>query len=166
MASDENWDGSDSPSARLMGRRALVGGVAGVAAVAVLGGVAACSAPEDGEAPSPGMPGVPGPPPDPSGGSGGRGTKLGPASDVPVGGGKIYETVEVVVTQPTAGDYRGFTSICTHTGCDVTEVADGTIECPCHGSRFHLDGTVANGPAPRPLPARPVKIVDGQLVLS
>jgi Rieske Fe-S protein len=85
---------------------------------------------------------------------------------VPVGGGKIYETFEVVVTQLTAGDYRGFTSICTHTGCDVTVVADGTIDCPCHGSRFHLDGTVANGPAPRPLPARPVKVVDGQLQLS
>jgi Rieske Fe-S protein len=85
---------------------------------------------------------------------------------VPVGGGKIYETFEVVVTQPTAGDFRGFTSICTHTGCDVNAVADGTIDCPCHGSRFHLDGTVARGPAPRALNARPVTVVDGQLVLS
>ena len=83
-----------------------------------------------------------------------------------MGGGKIYETFEVVVTQPTAGRYLGFTSICTHTGCDVTEVADGTIDCPCHGSRFHLDGTVANGPAPRALPARPVQVVDGQLRLA
>lgn len=151
-----------------MGRRALVGGVAGTAAVAALGAVAACSAsaqPGPGAA-TPGVPAAPGPPPDPSAGSGGPGTKLGPASDVPVGGGRIYETFEVVVTQPTPGDYRGFTSICTHTGCDVSEVTDGTIDCPCHGSRFHLDGTVARGPARRALPARPVTVVDGQIVLS
>jgi Rieske Fe-S protein len=85
---------------------------------------------------------------------------------VPVGGGKIYYTFEVVVTQATEGDYRGFTATCTHTGCDVTVVADGTIDCPCHGSRFHLDGTVARGPAPSALSARPVKVVDGQIVLS
>jgi Rieske Fe-S protein len=152
-----------------MGRRALVGGVSSAAAVVALGVVAACGAASGsgaGESATPGVPAAPGPPPDPSAGSGGSGTKLGPASEVPVGGGKVYETFEVVVTQPTAGDYRGFTSICTHTGCDVNEVADGTIDCPCHGSRFHLDGTVARGPAPRALPARAVKVVDGQLVLS
>jgi Rieske Fe-S protein len=149
-----------------MGRRALIGGATGVAAAAALGAVAACSAPGAGDHPTPGVPAAPGPPPDPSAGSGGTGTKLGAASEVPVGGGKVYDTFEVVVTQPTAGDYRGFTSICTHTGCDVNRVADGTIDCPCHGSRFHLDGTVASGPARRALPARPVKVVDGQLVLS
>lgn len=152
-----------------MRRRALVGGVAGTAAVAALGAVAACSAsaePRGGGDRPPGVPAAPGPPPDPSAGSGASGTRLGPASEVPVGGGRIYGTFEVVVTQPSAGDYRGFTSICTHTGCDVNEVADGTIDCPCHGSRFHLDGTVARGPAPRALPARPVKVVNGQIVLS
>lgn len=146
-----------------------MGGATGAAAAAALAVVAACSgaaSPGAGQPATPGPPAAPGPPPDPSEGSGGAGTKLGPASEVPVGGGKIYDTFEVVVTQPTAGDYRGFTSICTHTGCDVTEVAEGTIDCPCHGSRFHLDGTVARGPAPRALPARPVKVVDGQLVLS
>jgi Rieske Fe-S protein len=145
-----------------------MGGATGVAAAVAFGAVAACSGPATpgaDESATTGVPAAPGPPPDPSAGSGGSGTKLGAASEVPVGGGKIYETFEVVVTQPTAGDYRGFTSICTHTGCDVTQVADGTIRCPCHGSRFHLDGTVARGPAPRPLPARPVTVVDGQLRL-
>lgn len=172
MASDETCGGNGSRSAPLMSRRALVSGVPGAVAVVALGAVAACSTPDgmgggrSGQTATPGVPAAPGPPPDPSAGSGARGTRLGPASEVPVGGGKIYDTFEVVVTQPTAGDYRGFTSICTHTGCDVAEVADGTIDCPCHGSRFHLDGTVARGPAPRPLPARPVKVVDGQLTLG
>jgi len=40
--------------------------------------------------------------------------------------------------------------ICTHLGCIVKAATEG-FECPCHGSRFHLDGTVARGPAPSPL---------------
>jgi Rieske Fe-S protein len=85
---------------------------------------------------------------------------------VPVGGGKVYETLEVVVTQPEAGRFEGLSAVCTHTGCIVDKVADGLIECPCHGSRYHLDGTVARGPAPRPLTSRPVNVVDGTVVLS
>jgi Rieske Fe-S protein len=91
---------------------------------------------------------------------------LGPATDVPVGGGTVYEALEVVVTQPAAGQFLGFSAICTHTGCIVNRVADATIQCPCHGSRYHLDGTVAAGPAPRALQARPVTIVDGQIRLE
>ena len=83
---------------------------------------------------------------------------LGPAADVPVGGGKVFRDLEVVVTQPTAGQYEGFSAVCTHTACIVASVADGTINCPCHGSRFRLDGTVANGPAERPLTVRKVRV--------
>jgi Rieske Fe-S protein len=98
--------------------------------------------------------------------AGSAGTELGPASDVPVGGGTVFESLEVVVTQPVAGRFVGLTAVCTHTGCIVDKVADGLIECPCHGSRYRLDGTVARGPAPRALPARPVTVVDGSIVLS
>jgi Rieske Fe-S protein len=98
--------------------------------------------------------------------AGSAGTKLGPASDVPVGGGTGFESLEVVVTQPTPGRFVGLTAVCTHTGCIVDKVVDGLIECPCHGSRYRLDGTVAGGPAPRALPARPVTVVDGSIVLS
>jgi Rieske Fe-S protein len=113
---------------------------------------------------------APPPPPStdatPAQATGSTGTKLGPAADVPVGGGKVYETLEVVVTQPEAGRFEGLSAVCTHTGCIVDKVADGLIECPCHGSRYHLDGTVARGPAPRPLTSRPVNVVDGTVVLS
>src|SRR4051812_2932688 len=98
--------------------------------------------------------------------AGSAGTELGPASDVPVGGGTVFESLEVVVTQPVAGRFVGLTAVCTHTGCIVDKVADGLIECPCHGSRYRLDGTVARGPAPRPLAARPVTVVDGSIRLS
>jgi Rieske Fe-S protein len=98
--------------------------------------------------------------------AGSAGTRLGPAADVPVGGGTVYESLEVVVTQPEAGRFEGLSAVCTHTGCIVDKVADGLIQCPCHGSRYRLDGTVAGGPAPRALPARPVVVVDGSIVLT
>ena len=42
--------------------------------------------------------------------------------------------------------------MCTHRGCLVATVADGTINCTCHGSKFSIDdGSVVNGPATSPL---------------
>lgn len=148
----------DDTSTRPVSRRAAL---AAGGAVGVAGFAAACGSPDT---PPPGAPGTPAPLGPPAAGS--AGTTLGAATDVPVGGGKVFETLEVVVTQPTAGDYRGFSAICTHTGCIVTTVSDGTINCPCHGSRYRLDGTVAAGPAPRPLRPRPVTVDGGQIVLS
>jgi Rieske Fe-S protein len=83
---------------------------------------------------------------------------------VPVGSGVIVD--EVVVTQPTAGVFKGFSATCTHAGCTVREVAGGTINCPCHGSKFNLDGTVANGPAARPLEAKTVSVQGDSIVLG
>ena len=94
------------------------------------------------------------------------GTVLGTASEIPVGGGKIYAAARVVVTQPARGQYEGFSAVCTHVGCILSEVADGTIDCPCHGSEFKItNGAVVTGPAPSPLPKKQIKVVDGQVVL-
>jgi Rieske Fe-S protein len=94
------------------------------------------------------------------------GTVLGAASEVPVGGGKIYTAAKVVVTQPARGQYKAFSAVCTHVGCIMSEVANGTIDCPCHGGQFKItNGAVVAGPPPSPLPARPVKVVNGQVVL-
>jgi Rieske Fe-S protein len=94
------------------------------------------------------------------------GTVLGAASEIPVGGGKIFTAAKVVVTQPARGRYQGFSAICTHVGCILSEVANGTIDCPCHGSEFTITtGAVVTGPAPRPLPKKQIKIVDGKVVL-
>jgi len=94
------------------------------------------------------------------------GTVLGAASEIPVGGGKIFATAKIVVTQPVRGQYNGFSAVCTHVGCVLSEVADGTIDCPCHGSEFKItNGAVVTGPAPRPLPKKQIKVVDGQVFL-
>ena len=94
------------------------------------------------------------------------GVVLGAASEIPVGGGKIYTAARVVVTQPTRGQYKAFSAVCTHVGCIMSEVANGTIDCPCHGSEFKITtGAVVTGPAPAPLPKKQIKIVDGQVVL-
>ncbi|MGW4595754.1 Rieske (2Fe-2S) protein [Streptomyces sp. NPDC004457] len=91
--------------------------------------------------------------------SGAGGKALAATSDIPEGGGRVFKEEKVVVTQPKKGDFKAFSAICTHQGCTVNKVADGTIDCPCHGSRFRIaDGSVAHGPATRPLPERPIKV--------
>jgi Rieske Fe-S protein len=85
-------------------------------------------------------------------------------ADVPVGSGVVVD--EIVITQPAAGDFKGFSSTCTHAGCTVREVADGTINCPCHGSKFNLDGSVANGPATKPLTPQAVTVQGDSIVLG
>lgn len=102
------------------------------------------------------------------GGAGGTGgpVTLGPTSDVPVGGGKIYPNANVVVTQPTAGDFQAFSATCTHQGCQVSSIAGDTIDCSCHGSKFSIkDGSVVTGPATQPLEKAPVK-VDGTNIVE
>ncbi|MEC3952713.1 Rieske (2Fe-2S) protein [Nocardia sp. CDC153] len=91
------------------------------------------------------------------------GDALANTADVPVGGGVI--SGDTVITQPTAGSFQGFSSTCTHLGCKVNEVTNGLIKCPCHGSSYHLDGTVASGPAPRALDSKAIK-VDGDKIVS
>ncbi|MDH6134516.1 Rieske Fe-S protein [Kitasatospora sp. MAA4] len=134
-------------------RRTLLCGAAVLAAGGATLGVAGCSS---------------------SGGSGAGGSTdaqstakatpvtVGAVADVPVGGGKVYRDQKIVVTQPTAGQYKSFSATCTHAGCLVDQVANNVIQCPCHGSRFNItDGSVADGPAPTPLPEYQVTVTNG-----
>jgi len=89
------------------------------------------------------------------------------ASEVKVGSGVIVPDQHIVVTQPTAGTFKGFSSTCTHMGCTVNSISDGIIHCPCHGSMYSIkDGSVTGGPAPAPLPPKPVKDEGGNIVLA
>ena len=97
----------------------------------------------------------------------GGGTVLGPTSDVPVGGGMVFKDAKVVVTQPTAGQYKGFSAICTHQGNPIGSVADGQIICPFHQSHFSItDGSPVSGPAQSPLPPVNVAVEGGNIVQS
>jgi Rieske Fe-S protein len=95
------------------------------------------------------------------------GTLLGLVKDIPVGGGKVFMSQKVVVTQPARGVFKAFSAICTHVGCVCNVVSNGTINCPCHGSEFKIsDGAVVTGPAPAPLPARTIAVSDGKILLQ
>jgi nitrite reductase/ring-hydroxylating ferredoxin subunit len=151
-------------------RRNLLYGVAAAGvAVPVLAacGSAAAPASTGGAGGSNGSTGASGggsPSSSPTSGSGGGGIKT---SEIPVGGGKIFPDQQVVVTQPTAGHFKAFSSTCTHQGCTVAAVTAGTIDCPCHGSRYSItDGSVQGGPAPRPLPEKTVTVQGTTLTVS
>ncbi|GAA1666648.1 Rieske (2Fe-2S) protein [Nonomuraea sp. NPDC048882] len=89
---------------------------------------------------------------------------LADVSDIPEGGGKVFEKQKLVVTQPTAGEYKCFTAVCTHQGCLVATVSNKTINCPCHGSKFSIeDGSVSAGPAGDPLEEKQIE-VDGDKI--
>jgi nitrite reductase/ring-hydroxylating ferredoxin subunit len=120
---------------------------------------AAASAPDSSAAASPaGSPAA--------SGSGGAGA-VAQTADIPVGGGVIIDDPAVVITQPTEGEFKAFTAICTHQGCLVSEVVDNEIVCPCHGSKFSAsDGSVIQGPAQSPLTAAGVAVEGGSVVLS
>ena len=81
------------------------------------------------------------------------------SAEIPVGGGKIIDSLKAVITQPTAGDFKAFSSMCTHQGCPVTSVSEGTINCACHGSKFDIaTGAVKAGPATSPLPTKSIQV--------
>jgi len=100
-----------------------------------------------------------------AGGAASGAAVLASTSSVPVGGGKILTGQQIVITQPTAGSYKAFTAVCTHQGCIVNTVTGGTIDCPCHGSKFSVkDGSVVNGPAPSPLAPVAIKVEGTSIV--
>jgi Rieske Fe-S protein len=87
---------------------------------------------------------------------------LAKTSQVPVGSGVIVDGV--VLTQPSAGVFKGLSTVCPHAGCAVSSVADGKIVCPCHGSTFGLDGAVIKGPATKPLATVAVSVQGQDIV--
>jgi Rieske Fe-S protein len=110
--------------------------------------------------------------PQPSTGAGGASSTggagaLGKTVDIPVGGGKIFDVQKVVVSQPAAGTFKGFSAICTHKQCVVASINNGVIQCPCHGSQYSIiDGSVKAGPAPAPLAEKAVTVKGDSIYLS
>jgi len=63
-----------------------------------------------------------------------------------------------------------YSGVCTHTGCDITDwnAEANRFQCPCHESQFDpADAArVVGGPAPWPLAALPLKLVEGRLAVA
>jgi Rieske Fe-S protein len=149
---------SDRPCAGPgVSRRAVVLGGCGLAGSALLAGCATYG---------PGGP-VAAPVAAPAAAPAAAGEVLAGTADVPVGGGLVLAARDVVLTQPVAGTFKAFSATCTHQGCTVAEVAGGTINCTCHGSRFAVaDGFVAAGPAPSPLPEKVITVQGSSITLG
>ena len=142
----------------LPSRRVLLAG-AGVTCAAMLAGCTTHDASNGGSAPATSGAAT-------SAASAPAAAALAATSQVPDGGGKIIDGINIVITQPQSGSFKAFSAICTHQGCIVNSVSNGTINCPCHGSKFSIkDGSVVNGPATRPLPAIAIKI-EGTSILQ
>ncbi|MFJ8940604.1 Rieske (2Fe-2S) protein [Streptomyces sp. NPDC102365] len=103
---------------------------------------------------------------DASTGSGG-GAALAKTTDIPEGGGKIFADQSVVVTQPTAGEFKAFSTVCPHQQQRVNSVDNGVITCPAHGSQFSVtDGAVKKGPATSGLTAANIKVSGDSITLA
>ncbi len=64
----------------------------------------------------------------------------------------------ILFVRVSESEYRSTNGLCTHLLCPVSYAPKrGVIECPCHGSRFSLDGTVLRKPAVTPLFVYPVR---------
>ncbi|MFD7263976.1 Rieske (2Fe-2S) protein [Streptomyces sp. NPDC059874] len=133
-------------------RRTVLKGAAALAGAVGAGAtLAACSTETNSGNGSPAVPAEP--------------VELGAATEVPVGGAKLYREKKLIVSCPAEGQYKAFSAQCTHAGCVLDKIDKGEGNCPCHGSRFDVTtGKVLQGPATDPLPAVPVKAENGKLI--
>jgi len=149
-------------------RRALGGLAAAGVGVPLL---AACSSNDPDTASDPSGTSSRAPAPSNGGGSGSAGGGgahvLTDTSDIKVGGGEVFPDQQVVVTQPTSGQFKCFTAVCSHQGCIVADVSDGTINCDCHGSQYSIeDGSVITGPATFPLAEEQITVSGSEITLN
>ncbi|MDP6809876.1 MAG: Rieske (2Fe-2S) protein [Kiritimatiellia bacterium] len=94
--------------------------------------------------------------PDPS-----KQLKIGPPQDYPSGTVRVFDEEKVVVISDDEGIYA-LSLVCTHLGCVVTlDRGSGQFDCPCHGSKFTMEGEVTKAPAPRSLDRYEVSLLPG-----
>lgn len=78
--------------------------------------------------------------------------RAGDPGDYPEGTIRFNKEKKAYVVGGPGGVFA-LSAVCTHLGCITRFLSDqNIIACPCHGSRFDLEGNVVEGPAPRPLP--------------
>ena len=155
---------SEPESTPAASRRALFAGAGAACAAVVVAGCSSYNA-------NSGVNGAPATTSAPAGGGGsaaggGASGTLAATSQIPVDGGMVISDKKIVITQPASGTFKAFTAVCTHMGCTVGSVSGGTINCPCHGSKYSItDGSVVHGPAPKALAPIAIK-VDGTSIVA
>jgi nitrite reductase/ring-hydroxylating ferredoxin subunit len=140
----------------MISRRGVIASAVGVSAVAAL---SACSTEVSDltSTPAPEVPATSAP------------VAVAKTSDIPIGSGKKFdvEGVQILVTQPRAGEFRGFSAICTHAGFVMTNMANSEIKCDNHGAVYSADdGSVLSGPAPRALGKVTVTVEGDDVLVS
>ncbi len=136
-------------------RRIVFQGLGALGVAAVLAG---CGGADDGGNTDQGS--TPGGSPNTKEGNGGdRAVALADVTEVPVGGGLILAGENIVITQPTEGEFKAFGARCKHQGFTVTSVEDNTIKCRHHGSEYDAEtGEVTSPPAPTGLDPVAIKV--------
>lgn len=140
----------------MISRRGVIASAVGVSAVAAL---SACS-PEVSNLTSTPAPEAP---------STAEPVAVAKTTDIPIGSGKKFdvEGVPILVTQPRAGEFRGFSAVCTHAGFVMTNMANSEIKCDNHGAVYSADdGSVLSGPAPRALGKVTVTVEGDDVLVS
>lgn len=81
-------------------------------------------------------------------------------------GGFVYED-NIIIIRTGETSYTALSSVCTHQACQVSyNKASNELPCPCHGSRFSINGAVLNGPAQTSLKKYPVRLEDNMLIIN
>lgn len=90
-------------------------------------------------------------------------------AEVPVGEGRevvIGNTPAIIINRYGKG-YIALSKVCTHLGCIVEySKSENKLICPCHAGTFNLEGSVVDGPPPKPLASFPLKVEGENLVIG
>lgn len=90
---------------------------------------------------------------------------LGPVDLLPRGSILVIEQAQAAII-PTKDGFEAISLVCPHLGCVVLAKKD-SFDCPCHGSRFNLDGSIIQGPASEPLRKLKLQVSEeGHLILD
>jgi Rieske Fe-S protein len=89
---------------------------------------------------------------------------LGPAANCPPGSRIVLPEIPALLIHSEQG-FSSMSLVCTHLGCTVENDGSG-FACPCHGSRFDVDGKATHGPAVKPLTSLRIEVTeDNNLIL-
>ncbi len=89
---------------------------------------------------------------------------LGPAADYPLDSRTLVSQPPALLVHTQDG-FLALSLLCTHLGCTLMPDVD-EFACPCHGSRFDIEGRVLHGPAEEALHTLRVEVNElGHVIL-